>query len=74
MDGGSTFLLIVFILVMGGIVLPIALGKSRVLKKAADKLPPVYKLVTCDCGADVNCPQGKAVTEVRCKIWKQEKV
>jgi len=53
-----------------------ALIHSRIINKntprptfAADK----YVLVSCDCGATTECPQGKIPSEPRCKIWKQEK-
>jgi hypothetical protein len=35
--------------------------------------PPKYSLVSCDCGATTECPQGRAPEQPRCKIWKQEK-
>ena len=53
---------------------PIILSKLYVFEwlpesKAEKKLV----LVPCDCGAAEHCPQGRAVTERRCHIWKMEK-
>lgn len=74
------FLLIAVLLAAFGVVLPILLARSRLLVKAAEKLPPLsdepMKLVRCDCGPHTKCPQGRdpmsGGNPYRCHIWKAE--
>lgn len=73
MDGWSVVLLL-----LGFGLLPVLLARAiRVPPKdafPAFKQIETYRLVSCDCGADRKCPQGRDIVgnPYRCKIWKAD--